>query len=117
MPSLLRNTTNTGTKLRQPRELAEYVYVPCMEIGYRSLVVARAWVRGKSTSNPKVNLDTSGDCGFRIFGNLHAQTWFSDAFEASLFGPVLTGVNFSKIASRRYRRGNFLAFYWLRTVS
>ncbi len=31
-------------------------------------------------------------------------------------GPVLTGVKNCRIASRRYRRGNFLAFYWLRTV-
>jgi hypothetical protein len=40
-----------------------------MDIGYRSLLDARAWVRGKSTTNPKVNLDISGDFGFRIFGN------------------------------------------------
>ena len=64
MPSLLRNTTNTGSKLRQPNELGEYVTVPCMDIGYRSLVSARAWVRGKSTSNPKVDLDISGDFDF-----------------------------------------------------
>jgi hypothetical protein len=44
-----------------------------MDFGYRSLVVARAWVQGKSTSNPKVNLDISGDFGFRIFGNPQAQ--------------------------------------------
>ncbi len=83
MPSLLRNTTNTGTKLRQPREHAT---VPCMYIGYRSLVVARAWVRGKSTSNPQVNSDTSGDFGFQIFENPQAQTWFSDAIEANILG-------------------------------
>jgi len=85
-PSILRISTNIGTKLHQPRELAEYVSVPCMDIGHRSLVVANAWVRGKSTSNPKVNLDFNGDFGYRIFGNPHAQTWLSDAIEASLFG-------------------------------
>ncbi len=37
--------------------------------------------------------------------------------KALALGPVLTGVNISKIASRRYRRVNFLAFYWLRTAS
>ena len=55
-----------------------------MDIGYRSLVVARAWVRGKSALNPKVNLNASRDFGFRIFGNPQAQTWFSDAIEASI---------------------------------
>ncbi len=87
MPAVLSNTTNTGTKLRQPREPAEYVTVPCMDIGYRSLVGARAWVRRKSTSNPKVNLDTSGDFGFRIFGNPQAQAWFSLLGLARLSGP------------------------------
>ncbi len=58
-----------------------------MDIGYRSLVVARVCIRGKSTLlNPKVNLYTSGDFGFRIFGNPQAQTWFSDAIEASILG-------------------------------
>ena len=33
MPSLIRNTMNTGTKLHPPREPAEYVTVPCMGIG------------------------------------------------------------------------------------
>ena len=81
-PSLFRNTMNTGTKLRQSKEPAEYVTVPCMDIGCSSLVVARAWARGKSTSNPKVILDINGDFGFRIFGNPHAQTWIPDAIEA-----------------------------------
>ena len=76
MPSLLRNSTNTSTKFRQPRELAEYVTVPCMDIGYRSPIVARAWVRGKSTSNHKVNLNASGDFGFRIFGTPRHQHGF-----------------------------------------
>ena len=84
--SLLRDTTNTGTKLRQPWESAKYVTIHCMDIGYRSLVVDRAWVRGKSASNPKVNLDISGVFGFWIFGNPQAQTWLSDAIEAIIWG-------------------------------
>ncbi len=65
-----------------------------MDIGHRSLVVANAWARGKSTSNPKVNQDFNGDFDYRIFGNLQAQTWFSDAMEPSLmveFPPALIG--------------------------
>ena len=83
---MLRNNTNTGTKLRQSKEPAKYVAVPCMDIGYRSLVVACAWVRNKSTSSPKVNLNVNGDFGFRIFGNHQAQTSFSDAIEANILG-------------------------------
>ena len=63
-PSILRISTNTGTKLHQPTKQAEYVTVPCMEIGHRSLFVANAWVLGKSTSNPKVNLDFNGEFRF-----------------------------------------------------
>jgi hypothetical protein len=48
IPSVLRIRSNIGTKLHQPREPAEYVTVSCMDIGHRSLVVANAWVRGKS---------------------------------------------------------------------
>ena len=57
-----------------------------MNIKHRSLVVANARVQGKSTFNPKVNLDFNGDFGYRIFGNTQAQTWFSDPIEASLLG-------------------------------
>jgi len=57
-----------------------------MDIGHRSLVVANAWARGKSTSNPKVSMDFNGNFGYRIFGNPQAQTWFSDVIEASLLG-------------------------------
>ena len=57
-----------------------------MNIGHQNLVVANAWVRGKHTLNPKVNLDMNGDFGFRNFGNPQAHTWFSDAIEASLLG-------------------------------
>jgi hypothetical protein len=57
-----------------------------MDLGHRSLVVAKAWARGKSTSHPKVNLDMNGDFGFRTFANPQAQTWFSDAIESSLLG-------------------------------
>jgi len=99
-PSILRTCTNTGTKFHQPREPAEYVSVPCMDIGHRSLVVANAWVRGKSTSNPKVYLDFNGDFGYRIFGNPQAQTWFSDAIEASLLGnfhPALINTSLKEI--------------------
>ena len=70
----------------QPTEQAEYVTLPCMDIGHESLFVAKARVRGKSTLHPKVNLDMSGDSGFRTFGNPQAQMWFSDAIEASLLG-------------------------------
>ena len=82
---LCTNTNNLLTR-HNPREPAKYVTVPCMDLRHRSFVVAKAWVRGKSTSQPKVNLDMSGDFGFQIFGNPHAQTWFSDAIEASLWG-------------------------------
>ena len=44
---LLRKCTKSGIKNRQPRELAEYINIPCMDIGFQSLVVANAWVRGK----------------------------------------------------------------------
>ncbi len=37
-------------------------------------------------ANPKVNLDMNGNFGFHIFGNPQAQTWFSDAIEASILG-------------------------------
>jgi hypothetical protein len=67
----------------KPREPAKYIIVACMDIGHHNLVVAKAWVRGKHTLPPKVNLDMNGDFGFRIFGNPQAQTWFSDAIEAS----------------------------------
>ena len=66
---LLHYTTNTGIPHRQPREPAEYITVPCMDIGHPNLVAAKAWVRGKHTLNPKVKLDMNGDFGFRIFGN------------------------------------------------
>jgi hypothetical protein len=69
---LLHNITNTDIPYRQPREPAEYITVPCMDIGHQNLVVAKAWVRGKHTLNPKVNLDMNGDSGFRIIGNPHA---------------------------------------------
>ncbi len=59
-----------------------------MDIGHSSLVAANAWVRGKSTSNPKVNLDFNGCFGYRIFGNPQAQTWLSDAIEVSLLGKL-----------------------------
>ena len=55
-----------------------------MDLGYRSLVVAKARVRGKSTFHLKVDLDMSGDFWFRTFANPQAQTWISDAIEASL---------------------------------
>jgi hypothetical protein len=83
---LLRKCTKSDLQYRKPREPAEYISIPCMDIGFQSLVVANAWVRGKNTSNPKVNLDMNGDFGFRIFGNPQAQTWFSDAIEASILG-------------------------------
>ncbi len=75
---------NNGLIRHKPREPAEYVTVPCMDIGHRSLVVAKAWVRRKSTSHPKVNLDMSGDFRFRTFANPQAKTWFSDAIEATV---------------------------------
>jgi len=81
---LLRKCTKTDIQCRHPREPVEYVIIPCMDIGFKSHVVANAWVRGKITSNPKVNLDMNGDFGFRIFGNQQAQTWFSHAIEASV---------------------------------
>ena len=46
-----------------------------MGIGFQSLVIANAWVRGKNKSYPKVNLDMDGDFGFRIFGKPQTQTW------------------------------------------
>ena len=73
-----------GIPHRQAREPEEYITVPCIYIGHQNLVVAKAWVRGKHALNPKVNLDMNGDFGFRIVGNPQAQTWFSDAIEASL---------------------------------
>jgi hypothetical protein len=42
----------------------------------------------KNTHNPKVNLDMSGDFGFRIFRNPQAKIWFLDAIEASLLGKT-----------------------------
>jgi hypothetical protein len=53
-----------------------------MDIGYHSLVVAKALVREKITLHPKVELDTSGNFGFRTFGNPQAQAWFSNAIES-----------------------------------
>ena len=50
-----------------------------MDLGHRSLVVANDWVRRKSTTQPEINLDMSGDFGFQTFANPQAQTWFSDA--------------------------------------
>ena len=44
-----------------------------MDLEHPSLVVAKAWVRGKSTFEPDVNLDMSGDFGFRIFVNPQAH--------------------------------------------
>ena len=73
-------------KYRKPKEPAVYATIPCMNIGFESLVVANAWVRGKNTSNPKLNLNIYGDFGFRIFGNPQAKTWFIDAMEASILG-------------------------------
>ena len=65
---LAHNITNTGIPHRQPREPAEYITVPCMDIGHHNLVVAKAWFRGRHTLTPKVNLDMNGYIGFRIFG-------------------------------------------------
>lgn len=99
-----RTSTSTNTSAsrhRLPREPAEYVTVPCMDINDQCLIVAKAWVRGKSTSQgymflSQVNLDMSGEFGFRTFGNPQAQKWFSDAIEAHLLGnphPALIHVH------------------------
>jgi hypothetical protein len=85
-PTPLRTNPNKILVRHKPWGPAEYFTVPCMDLGHRSLVVAKAWVRGKSSSHPKVNLIMSGDSGFRTFVNSQAQTWFSDAIEASLLG-------------------------------
>jgi len=88
---LLHNITKTGILHRLPREPADYITVPCMDIGRYILVVAKSWAWGKHTLNPKVNLDMNGDIGFKIFGNPHAHAWFSNTIEASLLGkPHLT---------------------------
>jgi hypothetical protein len=55
-----------------------------MDIEHHKFVVANTWVQGKRIFNPKVNLDTNGDFGFRIFCNPHAQTWILNAIEATL---------------------------------
>jgi hypothetical protein len=57
-----------------------------MDIGHQNFGVAKTWVRGKHTPNPKVSLGMNGDFGFRIFGNPQAQIWFLDAIEACLLG-------------------------------
>jgi hypothetical protein len=83
-PTPLRTNPNSNLIRHKPREPAEYVSVPCTDLSHRSLVVAKAWARGKSTSQSKANLDMSGDFGFRTFANPQAHTWFSDAIEAGL---------------------------------